>query len=148
MSWANSPPSEGKLEEALENYRRSAELRPNDPQTYLYMGKALSLLKRTDESMQNFRRALELDGANWEAHYALGGELGMHGRFAEAKAEFQQVVRLQPQFAMGHLNLGVALFKLNDPRRRAASNSPKPCAWTRPTNWPAPIWLPPPNDRM
>ncbi len=39
----------------------------------------------------------------------------MHGRIAEAKAEFQQVVRLQPQYAMGHLNLGVALLKLNDP---------------------------------
>jgi tetratricopeptide (TPR) repeat protein len=79
------------------------------------MGKALSLLKRTDESTQDFRRALELDGANWEAHYALGGELGMHGRIEAAKAEFEQVVRLQPQFAMGHLNLGVALLKLNEP---------------------------------
>jgi Flp pilus assembly protein TadD len=79
------------------------------------MGKALSLLQRTDESLQNFRHALELDGANWEAHYALGGELGMHGYVAEAKAEFQQVIQLQPQYAMGHLNLGVALLKLNDP---------------------------------
>jgi Flp pilus assembly protein TadD len=39
----------------------------------------------------------------------------MHGRIKEAKAEFEQVVRLQPQYAMGHLNLGVALLKLNDP---------------------------------
>jgi len=106
---------QGKLDEALENFRRSAALQPNDPQTYLCMGKALALLKRTDESLQNLRRALELDGANWEARYALGGELGAHGRFAEAKAEFQQVVRLQPQFANGHLNLGLALLKLNDP---------------------------------
>jgi Flp pilus assembly protein TadD len=55
-----------------------------------------------------------LNRFNWEAHYALGGELGMHGRLEEAKAEFQQVVRLRPQFALGHLNLGVALLKLND----------------------------------
>jgi Flp pilus assembly protein TadD len=99
----------------MENYERSAALQPNDAQTYLYMGKALSLLKRTDESVRDLRHALELDGANWEAHYALGGELGMHGQIAEAKAEFQQVVRLRPQFAMGHLNLGVALLKLSDP---------------------------------
>ena len=78
------------------------------------MGKACSLLKRSDASVQNFRRALALDAANWEAHYALGGELGLHGRIEEAKAEFQEVVRLHPQYAMGHLNLGVALLKLND----------------------------------
>jgi predicted Zn-dependent protease len=40
----------------------------------------------------------------------------MHDRLEEAKAEFQQVVRLQPQYAMGHLNLGIAFLKLNDPQ--------------------------------
>jgi tetratricopeptide (TPR) repeat protein len=107
--------TEGKLAGALENYRRSAALQPYSAQTFLYMGKVLSLLKRSGESLKSFRRALELDGSNWEAHYALGGELGMRGQIAEARAEFQQVVLLQPDFAMGHLNLGVALLKLKDP---------------------------------
>ena len=39
----------------------------------------------------------------------------MHGQFAAAKNEFEQVVQLNPDFAMGHLNLGVALLKLNQP---------------------------------
>jgi Flp pilus assembly protein TadD len=38
-------------------------------------------------------------------------ELGLLGKFPEAAAEFEQVVRLRPDYAEGHLNLGIALAR-------------------------------------
>jgi len=37
------------------------------------------------------------------------------GNHAEARQEFEAVVKLNPRYALGHLNLGVALFKLGQP---------------------------------
>jgi Flp pilus assembly protein TadD len=47
----------------------------------------------------------------WEAHNMLGGELALEGKFAEAQVEFGEAVRLQPDYAEGHLNLGIALAR-------------------------------------
>ncbi len=99
-------------------FQQAVNLHPRYAEAWFELGKLDAIQGNLEDALKNyqhaFRRALALDGANWETHYALGGELGMHGKIAEAKAEFQQVVRLQPQYAMGHLNLGVALLKLND----------------------------------
>lgn len=43
-----------------------------------------------------------------------GLELASSGRVAEAVAHFRAVTELQPSFAQGHYNLGVALFNLED----------------------------------
>jgi Flp pilus assembly protein TadD len=44
----------------------------------------------------------------------LGGQLGLAGEFAEAKTELETAVRLNPDFVMSHLNLGLALLKLRE----------------------------------
>jgi Tfp pilus assembly protein PilF len=39
----------------------------------------------------------------------------LNGQILEAKSEFEQVVRLQPDYAPAHINLGVAFMKLYQP---------------------------------
>lgn len=38
-------------------------------------------------------------------------QLALENQFTEARAEFEQVIRLQPDYAPTHLNLGMALMK-------------------------------------
>jgi Tfp pilus assembly protein PilF len=40
-------------------------------------------------------------------------ELGSHDDLASARSEFETVVRLNPEYAEGHLNLAVALMQQN-----------------------------------
>jgi Flp pilus assembly protein TadD len=42
----------------------------------------------------------------------LGGLLGQDGEMSEAKAESEAASRLNPNFPMAHLNLGMALVQL------------------------------------
>jgi len=41
------------------------------------------------------------------------------GNIGDARAEYEQVVRLQPRYARGHLNLGVALLKQGEAKKAA-----------------------------
>jgi Flp pilus assembly protein TadD len=47
----------------------------------------------------------------WQARYLLGVELARGDHLPEAEAQFAEVVRLRPDLAKAHLNLGVALAK-------------------------------------
>jgi predicted Zn-dependent protease len=47
----------------------------------------------------------------WQARYLLGMVLAAEGKIEEAQTQFSEVVRIRPDFALGHLNYGVALSK-------------------------------------
>lgn len=102
---------QGKTEQALSEYERERGLAPNDSRVHYHIGKALSKLNRRAAAIQSLRRSLELQ-PTWTTHYALGEELGFDGQAVEARKELEQVVRLKPEYAPAHLNLGVALQQL------------------------------------
>ena len=56
--------------------------------------------------------AVQLRTNSWQARYALAEELGFSEQNEEALLQLQEVVKLKPDHAAAHLNLGVALFKL------------------------------------
>jgi len=102
--------AEGNAQLASEEFGRAQRLVPENYQVYYQMGKALSKLGRRAEAIAMFRHALQAGPKNyWEGHYALGEELAFNGQTAEARNEFEAVLRLKPNVAMAHLNLGVAL---------------------------------------
>jgi Flp pilus assembly protein TadD len=51
----------------------------------------------------------------------LGISLGESGRLDEAIASFREAVRLKPDFARAHFNLGVALYRRGDRAGAAAA---------------------------
>src|SRR6202041_761806 len=53
------------------------------------------------------RHALEVKENNYLAHVHLGGIQLDRGRTEEAAAEFEEAIRLQPQYAEAHYNLGL-----------------------------------------
>jgi len=104
--------AQGNFSLALDEYDRARALVPENFHIYYQMGKALSKAGRSYGAIDSFRKAIQLGPKNyWEAHNALGEELAFAGKDAEARAEFETVINLKPNFAMAHLNLGVAMVK-------------------------------------
>src|ERR1039457_5402956 len=60
--------SEEKFEQALADYNRARQQRPQDPQTAFRMAKVLAKLDRHTEAIQLYREVIKLDPGFWEAH--------------------------------------------------------------------------------
>lgn len=61
---ANQLQAQGRLEEAVLQYRESIRLRPTEAEPYIELGMALLNADRTDEALKEFNRALEAEPAN------------------------------------------------------------------------------------
>jgi tetratricopeptide (TPR) repeat protein len=96
----------GRVEEALTQYRKALEIRPDDAMAHHNLGAALSRLGRFDEATAHYRKALEIQPDSVEVHCDLGTALVRLGRFDEALTHYRQALEIRPSYAMGHNNLG------------------------------------------
>ena len=101
-----------KLELALHDYERAAQLKPLSATYGASIGQALSKSNRHAEAIQRYRQALQMEPDLWLVHFALGDELAAANEIGEAKNEYAEAVRLNPGNALAHLDLGVRQAKL------------------------------------
>jgi tetratricopeptide (TPR) repeat protein len=101
-----------KIELALHDYERAAQLDPLAATYCAYIAKALSRLDRHVEAIRRYRQALQIQPDLWEAHFALGDELEAVNQISEAKNEYAEVIRLEPNNALAHLDLGAMQARL------------------------------------
>jgi tetratricopeptide (TPR) repeat protein len=104
---------EGRLEDAIEAYRRAVALRPDYFEAWNNLGNALRSVRRFDESIASVREALRLRPDLAAIHSNLGLALAAVGRFEEAAASQKRAIELMPDFAPAHNNLGLALRGLD-----------------------------------
>ena len=103
--------AQDKTEQALGEYERARRLAPNESRVYYQIGRAQSKLQRRKDAIGSLRHSLALQ-PTWGTRYALGLELGFDGQVDEARKELEEVIRMKPDYAQAHLNLGVALQQL------------------------------------
>jgi tetratricopeptide (TPR) repeat protein len=100
---------EGKVQEAMDNYRKALEINPQYEDGYNNMGYALAELKRYPEAIAHYRAALKIKPNHTEVHNNLGNALADTGHPDEAVAEYRIVLQQNPEHADAHNNLGIAL---------------------------------------
>ncbi len=102
----------GKLAEALAEWKRAVETDPEDEAAR--NGLALSLAKNGnfEEAVMNFRKATELNPRFVDAYYNWGELLGQMGKRDEAIAEWQKAVEVTPGYAKAQFSLGDAYYKM------------------------------------
>ncbi|HEU4940648.1 MAG TPA: protein kinase [Candidatus Eisenbacteria bacterium] len=83
----------GRYEDAVKRCRRDLELNPI-PQTYLFMGLALTQLRQYEEAIASFERGVALAGGLTEMYAGLGFAYGVSGRTADARGVLEQLNRL------------------------------------------------------
>ena len=86
----------GKVDEAIAQYQRALEIRPDFAKAHNNLGNALAGRGRTDEAIRHYQQALEIKPDFAEAHNNLGIALARRGQTHEAIAHFERAVRPSP----------------------------------------------------
>ena len=101
--------AEGRLDEAIEQYRQVLALTPDDALAHSNLGTALAARGRLDEAVGHYERALALAPGDADAHSNLGNALLALDRTAEGVASLRRALDLDPGSAEAHAALGIAL---------------------------------------
>jgi COMPASS component SWD3 len=75
---------QGKMDEAIDAYRKAIELNPNYAGAHYNLGNALRDQEKPDEAIDAYKKAIELNPNYAEAHCNLGHVLKRQRRFTEA----------------------------------------------------------------
>jgi Flp pilus assembly protein TadD len=115
LARADSLLTQGRLDEAIGQYRELAERDPSRFEGHNKLGYALMRTGRSQEALAAIRRALELQPTNAEAHNNLGLALMQVGRPEEAVESLRTAAELNPQYSEARYNLGHALIAAGRP---------------------------------
>ena len=106
--------AEGRLDEAVEQYRQVLALTPDDALAHSNLGTALAAQDRLDEAVGHYERALALAPGDADAHSNLGNALLSLGRADEGVASLRRALDVDPGSAEAHAALGIALHDGGD----------------------------------
>ncbi len=101
--------NQGKLSEAIVEYREALRLKPNLASAHYGLGVTLKKNGELNEAIAAFHEAVRLKPDDFQAHTALGSALAGLGKFVEAVIEYREAIRLKPDEPAIHSDLGVAL---------------------------------------
>lgn len=106
---------EGRIAEALEQFRLSLQYKPGFWMARVNMGIALRDLGRIGGSVEALRRMASDAPDSPAAHFNLGLSLEAAGDLDAAVAEYRRALDLDPRLSEAHRNLGLALVRLGRP---------------------------------
>jgi tetratricopeptide (TPR) repeat protein len=101
--------TQGKLNAAVENYRKVIAINPDDAKAHGNLGAALQVQGDLDAAIKSYRRAIALNPGDAGAHSNLGVALEMLGDTDAAIKSYRQALTLNSNDAATHNNLGNAL---------------------------------------
>ena len=107
--------AQGATEEAIQRACQAADLDPNDPAPYVFLGKIeLAEAKPSNESLQRLQRFVTLQPESAEARYYYAVALWKDSKVSQNKAEASQAesllieaLHLDPKLAAANLQLGI-----------------------------------------
>jgi tetratricopeptide (TPR) repeat protein len=105
-------PMSEKPDAAIEHFRSSLQIEPNDPEVHYNFANTLVQAGHLPEAMEQYEQALKLKPDFAEAHYSLGNALVQSGRLAEAAIQYEEAINLKPDYGDAHANLGNARLQL------------------------------------
>ena len=111
---ANVLRQQGKIDDAIVEYRRALELDPNYQFGRYNLGATLVQKGEAASAIPLLEQALRVDPNNPKAYYSLGTALEQTGQPEEAIAAYNRSLRLQPDFLDARTNLANLLLEKGD----------------------------------
>jgi protein O-mannosyl-transferase len=102
---------EGRLDEAVAEYRAAETIAPNRYQIHNNLGNYLEHQGKPAEALAEYREAVRLNPKLPELHNSLGIALDELGRYDEALVEFTNAAQLDPAYPWAHLEMAKTLLK-------------------------------------
>lgn len=104
---------EGRLDEAMDSYRRALRLRPDFVEAHFGEGNVFFRKGAYDQAASCYEDVLKRQPGNMDARYNLGTTFLNRGIFDLAAQSYEEVLRVNPDNASAHKGLGEALLRLN-----------------------------------
>lgn len=102
----------GKPDEALSHLTRAVELRPKDDRMRLALARQLIEMNRDDKAAEHLALLIKADDSNAQAHYLMAVVHRMRGDPRRAIGEYEATLRLVPEAADVHNELGELLLQV------------------------------------
>jgi Flp pilus assembly protein TadD len=99
----------GEVAEAMDNYRKALEIKPDYEDALNNLGYAYAGQKKYPEALAHYEAALRIRPTHPEFNNNYGNALADIGRVDEAIAHYMITLQQKPEHADAHNNLGVAL---------------------------------------
>lgn len=103
----------GRSEEAVENFKRSAQLEPRAPYSFNNLGWHYERAGDLAKAMEYYQTTLRIQPNFFLGHYNVARLLTTQGRLEEATQHYQECLRLDPHDPGVHYLLGAVLVQLN-----------------------------------
>ena len=100
----------GRLEDAVANYKKAIELKPDYAQAYNNLGTTLRELCQLEEAEASYKKAIELKSDYSRAYFGLGNTYKDLGKVEEAVANYKKAIELKPDYAEANYNWGRTLI--------------------------------------
>ena len=99
----------GKLEPAIELYRKGVEIYPSLPQSHYGLAEALSRKQQWEEAIAAYNQAIILNPNSNLFYQGLADALVQQKNYEQAIANYQKAIELSPDFSWTYHQLGNAL---------------------------------------
>lgn len=96
---------DGRLTEAIANYRKAIQINPNSDWSYHNLGDVLGKINIWDEAIINYRKATEINPNSSLFNYSLATALTKQGNIDEAVTYYQKAIALRPRENIIHKKL-------------------------------------------
>jgi spermidine synthase len=103
--------AEDMMDEAVANYCKSVEVRPDFAEAQYQLALALERQGRIEEAIERYEQAVRIKPSFAMAHSHLAYALARQGRIDEAIKQFAKALRIKPDDAEAQSNLGGVLAK-------------------------------------
>ena len=105
---ADSLDAQGKLDQAVLEYRNLLAIKPDEASAHSDIARILTETHRLPEAVEELTQAVRLDPANPNTHNNLGGVLFQMGEYEKAVEQFSDAVQINPAYTGARQNLELA----------------------------------------
>ena len=100
---------QNNLDEAIVNYKKSIQIKPDYASAYNNLGTTLQKLQKFDEALNYYQQAIKFVPSFAQAHNNLGALYKELNKLDEAMLHCKKALEIKPDFPEAHNNLGTIL---------------------------------------
>ncbi|MGP8269349.1 MAG: tetratricopeptide repeat protein [Terracidiphilus sp.] len=104
--------AQGKLDQAIHEYRNLLAIKPDEASAHSDIARIMAEAHRIPEAAEELTQAVRLDPANPNTHNNLGGILFQMGEYERAAEQFSDALRIDPSNASARQNLTLAQVRM------------------------------------
>jgi serine/threonine protein kinase/tetratricopeptide (TPR) repeat protein len=104
----------GKVQMAIEEFKRAIELQPMSDGAHRWLGRCYTQEGEMERAIDYFERAIHLRPGYWENYSRLGFCYYTFGRYLEAAEQYRRMITIQPDNYLGYDNLGAMYICLGN----------------------------------